>query len=55
MGRVKDFYHEEICAMGQDDHPEPSDLEMLQMDYERALGRYLEALKKQEGNKVKPV
>lgn len=55
MGRVKDFYHDEICNREQDYGPEPSDLEMLQMDYERALDRYLEALRKVEGSNVKSV
>lgn len=49
-GRVKDYYHEEICAMESQDGPEPDDLETLQIDAERARERYEEALRKSNGN-----
>lgn len=50
MGRVKDFYHEEICARANDEPwgPEPDDLEMLEIDYERARQRLEDYRNKQE-------
>ena len=56
MGAVKQFYHEEICAM-QTDGREPDDLELLRIDAEQALERYEAAVKKHyEGpTNVKPV
>lgn len=56
MGRVKDFYWDEICNREQEDGPEPDDLEMLQIDAERAAERLADALKKrQEAANAKPV
>lgn len=51
MGKLKDHFHEEICARAQNEPPEPDmpdDIEMLAIDAERATGRLLEALKKRE-------
>lgn len=53
MGRVKDFYHDEICARASDEleGPEPDELEMLAIDAEQARERYLAALAKhKKGN-----
>lgn len=47
MGKVKDHYWEEICAMAGHDEPEPDELEMLEIDAQRAVERYEEAKKKQ--------
>lgn len=58
MGAVKQHFHDEICARFDDyGSPEPDDLEMLQMDAERALERFAEALKKhnERNADVKPV
>lgn len=46
MGRVKDFYWDQICAAADNGYgPEPDDLEMLRIDAEQARQRYLTALK----------
>jgi len=51
MGRVKDHFWDEICAAADNGYgPEPDDLEMLKIDAERALDRYLEALKQRRTN-----
>jgi len=46
MGRVKDYFWDSICAAEPENDCEPDDLEMLQIDAERAQQRYEEALKK---------
>lgn len=58
MGRVKDYYWDEICARHDDygsPEPEPDILEMLAADAELAVQRYQAELKKREGNNDKPV
>jgi len=49
MGKVKEYYHDKICAREMD-FPEPDDLEMLAMDAQRAAERYETALKKRNEN-----
>ncbi len=56
MGRVKDHFHEEICSQAERSDAatqEPSELELLEMDYLFAKERYERAIRfahlKEEG------
>lgn len=47
MGRVKDFYHDEICAGACDQgDPGPRETEVLAYDIARSIDRYIEAAQK---------
>jgi hypothetical protein len=50
MGRVKDHYWEQICAMEGHNEPDSDDLEMLEIDAKQATDRYEAALKKLKEN-----
>jgi hypothetical protein len=52
-GRIKSHFWDRISGEYPDEGPEPDDfdLEMLQIDAERAVARYEDALKKHEAQK----
>lgn len=51
-GRVKDHFHDEICAMADGTDEEPDILEMLAMDAHAAIARY-KAARKRDGQEQK--
>lgn len=45
MGKLKNYYHEELCEGANEPGPDPTDLELLKADAELAWDRYQRALK----------
>lgn len=45
MGRVKDYYHEEICARASEENDGPSELDMLQAHKEATNQHHLDLIR----------